>query len=376
MSKITKLECFENPLTVRLAERSYPIWIQQGLINGNWNLSGFDMMQKQSSRVVIITDHNVDALYGHALCEVWSCEMAVSKLVVRPGETSKQVAVLEQLWHSLCELGADRKTWICALGGGVVGDLAGFVAATFLRGVPLVQIPTTLLAQVDSSVGGKVGINLPMGKNLVGSFLQPRWVAIDPGTLQTLEPREFQAGLAEVVKYGMILDAPFFAWLEENVNPILALDGPTMQNLIARCCQNKARIVQEDEQEISGRRALLNYGHTLGHAIEAVAGYGEFLHGEAIAIGMQFAIVLARRLGRVEMEMVERQRELLERFGLATTVDRQKIPFASLVDLMARDKKTQQGHLRFVLPDKIGHGDLVEGIPMAELEAAFEEANS
>jgi 3-dehydroquinate synthase len=251
-----------------------------------------------------------------------------------------------------------------------VGDLSGFAAATFGRGLPVWHVPTTLVAQVDSAIGGKTGINLAAGKNLVGSFWQPRGVIADVDTLATLPDREFKSGLAEVVKYGMILDASFFDWLEANSQAILARDSATLGHVVSRSAALKARVVEQDEREISGLRAILNYGHTFAHAYETAAGYGTLLHGEAVAIGMVSAAALARALGRIGPETDTRQRRLLQAFDLPVAVPSGP-GFAadSLLDIMARDKKTVGGRLRFVLPTRIGHVELVAGIDPTAVRA-------
>jgi len=249
---------------------------------------------------------------------------------------------------------------VVAVGGGVVGDLAGFVAATYGRGLPFVQVPTTLLAQVDSSVGGKVGINLPGAKNMVGAFWQPRGVIIDTATLATLPEREYLSGLAEVVKYGVILDAEFFGWLEQHADKIVARSPQELTHLISRCCELKAQVVAADEREESGVRAVLNYGHTFAHAIETVTGYGHFLHGEAVSLGMCRAARLAVLLGRVNEAFVTRQRELL--VALKLPVEMPDLSADELLAAMQRDKKTEHGKLRFVLPDRLGHVELVSGV--------------
>ena len=253
---------------------------------------------------------------------------------------------------------------VVALGGGVVGDLAGFVAASYARGVDFVQIPTSLLAQVDSSVGGKVGINLPKSKNMVGAFWQPKLVVIDPLVLETLDDANYIAGMAEVIKYGLIMDASLFEFLESNVEAIKKRDKQTLTKIIAWCCQCKADVVEADETESTGRRAILNYGHTYGHAIESVYGYGQYLHGQAIAIGMVCAARLAQSLGMVDDEFCNRQSALFETLGLPTECPNDQLPV--LLEAMQRDKKVVGGVLKFVLPTKIGHVELVDA-PADEL---------
>jgi 3-dehydroquinate synthase len=270
-----------------------------------------------------------------------------------PGEASKRLGTVEGCYERLAGHRLERRSFVAALGGGVVGDLAGFVAATYLRGIEFVQVPTTLLAQVDSSVGGKVGVNLKSGKNLVGSFYQPRLVLCDLDTLRTLPERELKAGLSEVIKYGIIHDATFFRRLERDLEKLLAGDANTLGPVIARCCAIKAEVVGQDEKE-SGLRAILNFGHTIGHAIEAVSGYGKYLHGEAIAIGQVAAARLsAALLGMPETE-VERVRSLFERAGLPTRIRLNEAAHGRLIEAMRLDKKVSGGEVRFVLAERIG----------------------
>jgi 3-dehydroquinate synthase len=279
--------------------------------------------------------------------------------IVPAGEPSKSIEQAERLWEALAAMKADRHAAVVAVGGGVIGDLAGFAAATYARGLPLVMVPTTLLAMVDSAVGGKVGINLPQAKNIVGAFHQPAAVWIDTASLATLPVREFRCGLAEVVKYGVILDADFFADLERDVEPILAHDPATLGALIARCCALKAQVVSQDEREESGLRAVLNFGHTIGHAVESVAGYGgRYLHGEAVSIGMVLESTLAERLGWIGPDVTDRISALLQRFGLPTVLDGTEP--AMLLEAMTRDKKNQHGAIRFVLPTRLGSVTLTD----------------
>src|SRR5207249_984788 len=302
-------------LRVPLAERSYDVEIGTGNLA---DLGSFVAARLDLSRVVLITDVNVEVPHGRAAAQSLAEHAEVDILVVPPGEASKSVDFANTLWNGLLEMGADRKTVIAAVGGGVIGDLAGFAASTFARGLALIQVPTTLLAQVDSSVGGKVGVNLPGAKNMVGAFWQPRGVLIDTAVLATLGDREYRAGLAEVVKYGVILDAEFFAYLETNAEAILGREPEAVRHVVARSCRLKADVVEKDEREEAGLRAALNYGHTFAHAFETVAGYGKWLHGEAIAAGMLCASRLAERLMRIEPEVTQRQQRLLEKFGLPT----------------------------------------------------------
>ena len=350
------------PTTIRVAlgKRSYDIEIGRGNLDG---VARFVGSRHKASRAVVITDSQVRAPHAEQVAErLTASGLQANLLTVPAGEASKSVAQAERLWNELTSLKADRKTVIVAVGGGVVGDLAGFVAATYARGLAFVQIPTTLLAQVDSSVGGKVGINLPAAKNIIGAFWQPAGVLIDLDVLSSLPEREFRSGLAEVVKYGVILDAGFFELLEAQAEAILKR-GDVLEEVIARCCRLKADVVERDERELTGLRAVLNYGHTFAHAIETVSGYGQFLHGEAVAIGMMCAARLAELMGRVDREFVDRQRELLTRLGLPTAAD--GLNADALLDAMQRDKNTEHAKLRLVLPTRLGHVELVEGVDPA-----------
>jgi 3-dehydroquinate synthase len=344
---------------VELSERSYEIEIGQDSLAG---LGSFLQARQKFSRAILVSDSQVAPLYGAAASSAFERSgLAHTLLTVPAGEASKSIACLSKLWDETLSAGADRKTVVVALGGGVVGDLAGFLAASFARGVPFVQVPTTLLAQVDSSVGGKVGINLPAAKNMVGAFWQPAGVLIDTNTLNSLPEREYRAGLAEVVKYGVILDEAFFAYLEANIAGIQARSPDVLMHIVARCCELKADVVRQDEREETGLRAVLNYGHTFAHAFESRAGYGTLLHGEAVSIGMVCAARLATALGRVDQTFCQRQFALLEALGLPTAVP--DFPTKELIDVMQHDKKTVQGRLRFVLPTHLGHVELVSDVP-------------
>lgn len=359
----------KSPLITRvnLAERSYDIQIGSGNLAA---LSPFLRQRCQGSHVVIITDDQVDLLYADKLGDqLAEDDWEVHVLVVDAGEQSKSVENVQELWETMLEEGADRKSIVLAIGGGVVGDLAGFAAASFARGLQFFQVPTTLLAQVDSSVGGKVGINLPGAKNMVGAFWQPRGVLIDVDVLRTLPDREYRAGLGEVVKYGIILDADFFAYLEQNIDPINAHHPAALTHMIERCCRLKADVVEQDECEISGLRAVLNYGHTFAHAFEAAGEYGKLLHGEAVAIGMECAARLAHHLGRIDEEFVRRQTALLKALHLPTEVP--DFDGDELVRIMRRDKKADEGRLRFVLPTKLGHVELVKDVRVDDVLAVL-----
>jgi 3-dehydroquinate synthase len=285
--------------------------------------------------------------------------------VLPSGERQKCLSMAAHLYDRLAEVEADRKTLVVAVGGGVIGDLAGFVAATYARGLPLLMVPTTLLAMVDSSVGGKVGVNHSQAKNLIGAFHQPVGVWIDTEVLSTLPDREYRSGLAEVVKYGVILDPELFIFLENNLEELLGREPEAVRHIVARSCRLKANVVEKDEREETGLRAILNYGHTFAHAFETVGGYGVLLHGEAVAIGMVCASRLAEKRGLIEHAVTERQRELLEAFGLPTAP--RPWPLEDLIATMRKDKKALAGKLRFILPRRLGLVDLFDDIPEAEV---------
>ncbi|MEN6406313.1 MAG: 3-dehydroquinate synthase [Thermoguttaceae bacterium] len=367
---------------VQLAARSYDIQIGAG------NLAEFGRFlvdRVQTTHVIVLTDENVHKLHAMRVAEsLGQQDLETDVILVVPGESSKSVEVAAGLWDGLLQLGADRNTVVVAVGGGVVGDLAGFVAATYARGLRFFQAPTSLLAQVDSSVGGKVGIDLPEAKNMVGAFWQPQGVLIDTETLTTLPDNEYRAGLAEVVKYGVILDAEFFDFLEANVAAINRRDHNALVRVVARCCRLKADVVEQDEREETGLRAILNFGHTYGHAIEMLSWRKEeergesknlscspLLHGEAVSIGMACAARLAERLGRVDSHFTGRLLSILRSLGLPIDVpdfDRQAI-----LDAMGHDKKAERGKLRFVLPSRMGHVELVGDIDSENIAAALKE---
>ena len=352
---------------VELQERSYDIQIGTGILN---RTGPFVASLCRPTHAVIITDENVQRPYADRVAEnVVTSGANVDLLVVEPGEPSKSLDTATSLWETLLELGTDRTSVVLAVGGGVVGDLAGFIAATYARGIAMVQLPTTLLAQVDSSVGGKAGVNLPGAKNIVGAFWQPLGVLIDTDVLSTLPGREYRAGLAEVVKYGVILDADFFSYLEDNAEAISQQRPDVLRYVIARCCRLKADVVQADEREETGLRAVLNYGHTFCHAIEAVTGYDRFLHGEAVSVGMLCAARLAGSLGRVDAKFTRRLHNLLSALGLPLEVP--DVDHKTLLDVMQRDKKVQHGKLRFVLPTRIGHVELVSDVDSEKVQAAL-----
>lgn len=357
-------------IRVSLSERSYFIEIGSGTLT---DLGRFVTQTTSCVHAMLLADERVENPHAQSAAKSLSdAGLSVDVILVESGEESKSIEMAEQLWNVMLDRGADRKSVVVAVGGGVIGDLAGFVAATFARGLDFFQVPTTLLAAVDSSVGGKVGINLPDAKNMVGAFWQPRGVLIDTETLKTLPDREYISGLAEVVKYGVILDEAFFAYLEENAEKILLRDPLVLGEVIRRSCELKAQVVEKDERETSGLRAVLNYGHTFGHALEAIAGYGEYLHGEAVSIGMECAARLAIRLGRVDVEFGRRQTLLLQRFRLPTKMPR--LDPEKFFTAMMKDKKVEKRELRFVLPTRLGHVELVRGVSRDEAQAALTEA--
>lgn len=355
-------------LTVGLGDRSYPIHIARGLLAQSELLLPY-LPQK---RVAIVTNTTVGPLYLEQLGAMLQAHgVAVIPVILPDGEQYKNAETLSQIYDVLLTKRCERSTPLIALGGGVVGDMTGFAAATYLRGVPFIQIPTTLLAQVDSSVGGKTGINHPLGKNMIGAFYQPQMVLADIATLDTLPDRELRAGLAEVIKYGLIRDLPFFEWLEQNVDKLLARDADALQYAIARSCQNKAEVVAADERE-SGERALLNLGHTFGHAIENGMGYGVWLHGEGVAAGTIMAADLSRRLGWIAEADVTRIRTIFEQAQLP--VDAPALGVDKYVELMGLDKKVQGGKIRFVLLEAIGRA-VVSEAPQELLRQTLDIAN-
>ena len=345
---------------VELAERAYEIAIGPGVLAS----CGAALGSAGARRAVIIADAGVLSTHADAVdASLRHAGIKTMTIPVPRGEASKSVNQAARLWEALAAANVDRATHVVAVGGGVVGDLAGFIAATFARGLPVWQVPTTLVAQVDSAIGGKTGINLHGGKNLVGAFWQPRGVLADTKTLATLPEREYVSGLAEVVKYGMILDAALFERLELRATEILAREPADVEAIVVRSATLKASVVSRDEHERTGLRAILNYGHTFGHAYENAIGYGTLLHGEAVAIGMTDAAELAVRLGRIPAEIARRQNALLTALHLPVRLPSGPRPSPQeLVALMARDKKTLHGRLRFILSKQLGEVELVEGI--------------
>ena len=336
-------------LNVELGDRSYPIAIGRGLLDDssllNRHIGG-------SGKVAIVTNTTVAPLYLDKVAgPLRAAGREVVPIILRDGEEFKNWESLNEVFDALLANKCDRKTTLVALGGGVIGDMTGFAAATYMRGVPFVQIPTTLLAQVDSSVGGKTGINHPLGKNMIGAFYQPRAVIADTATLDTLPDRELSAGLAEVIKHGAILDAPFFDWIEANIEKLVARDHAALAHAIARSCEIKADVVARDERE-GGLRAVLNFGHTFGHAIEAGLGYGAWLHGEAVGCGMVMAADLSRRLNLIDDAALERVRALVKAAGLPVVAP--DLGIERWIELMEVDKKNEGGAIKFILLKPLG----------------------
>lgn len=353
-------------ITVSLDERSYPISIGAGLFNDPALLC---LSAKQ--KVLIITNHTVAPLYADkltAMLDSLGCQSAVLELP--DGEQYKTLDTFNTIMSYLLEHNYSRDVVIVALGGGVIGDLVGFASACYQRGVDFIQVPTTLLSQVDSSVGGKTAVNHPLGKNMIGAFYQPKAVLIDTQCLSTLPEREFAAGMAEVIKYGIIYDQDFFVWLEQNMSALYALDEEALTYAIARCCQIKAEVVAQDEKE-AGIRALLNLGHTFGHAIEAELGYGNWLHGEAVAAGTVMAAKTAQLQGLISEQELERIKTILLQAKLPIhTPD--SMSFDDFIKHMMRDKKVLAGELRLVLPTGIGTSEVVKGVPQAIIQQAID----
>jgi 3-dehydroquinate synthase len=354
-------------IRVKLGDRSYDISV---VTDDRRGLGPFARARCRGAFAFIVSDEHVgqhaDAV-ANALADA-GLRTAVS--VLPSGESQKSLVVASHLYDGLAATQADRNTLVVAVGGGVIGDLAGFVAATFNRGLPLLMVPTTLLAMVDSSVGGKVGVNHPKAKNLIGAFHQPAGVWIDTAVLATLPDREYRSGLAEVVKYGVILDAEFFAWLERNIDAVLRREADAVRHIVDRSCRLKADVVERDEREITGLRAVLNYGHTFAHAFETVGGYGSWLHGEAVSAGMLCASALAERRGLIDKSATERQRVLLAKFGLPTA------PLGwsadDLIAVMRNDKKAAAGRLRFVLPKRLGEAALFDDVPEPDVRSVLD----
>lgn len=350
-------------LTVQLEERSYPIHIGTRLLQDSTLLE----RHIRGHKIMVVTNDTVVSRHKPALPN-----FNADTVNLPDGEQFKTLETLNTVFTALLEKRHDRGTTLIALGGGVIGDITGFAAASYQRGVDFIQIPTTLLAQVDSSVGGKTGVNHALGKNMIGAFYQPRCVIIDTETLNTLPDKELSAGLAEVIKYGLIGDLSFFAWLEAHLDQLLRRDASALTQCIRRSCENKSAIVAEDEREQSGQRALLNLGHTFGHAIETALGYGAWLHGEAVGCGMVMAATLSHRLGWISSDDLQRTRHLIDRAGLPTRPPA-GITSERFLDLMHSDKKSVGGKLRLVLLRGLGNAVLTDSFSFGELKAMLEE---
>ncbi|CDL82767.1 3-dehydroquinate synthase [Xenorhabdus szentirmaii] len=341
-------------VTVTLGERSYPITIAEGLFSVN---EAFKPLQA-GQQVMIVTNETLAPLYLEQVkATLQRMDLRVNEVILPDGEQYKTLFVLNDIFSALLENNHGRDTTLIALGGGVIGDMTGFAAASYQRGIRFIQVPTTLLSQVDSSVGGKTGVNHPLGKNMIGAFYQPASVVVDLNCLKTLPTQELYAGLAEVIKYGIILDGEFFGWLEDNIEKLLALDSQAMAYCIRRCCELKAFVVAADEHERNGMRALLNLGHTFGHAIEAEMGYGVWLHGQAVAAGMIMAARASELVGTFSQQDTQRIIHLLERAKLPINGPEEMSPDAYLPHMM-RDKKVSAGKLHLVLPTAIGEAKL------------------
>tara|TARA_R110000824_G_scaffold336_9_gene2296 strand:+ start:90087 stop:91199 length:1113 start_codon:yes stop_codon:yes gene_type:complete len=348
-------------VTVNLGDRSYPIYIGTELLTKRELLAPYI----RGKQVCIVSNNVVAPLYLDRLKATLS-GFEISEFILPDGESEKTLDNVSQIYDSLLLNRFERNATLIALGGGVVGDMTGFAAATFLRGINFIQIPTTLLAQVDSSVGGKTGVNRPLGKNMVGAFYQPQCVLVDTSTLKTLPDRELSAGLAEVIKYGLINNRPFFHWLQENITQLRARDAACLTQAIKTSCEDKADIVMADEKE-AGIRATLNLGHTFGHAIEAAMGYGNWLHGEAVAVGMLMAADLSWRLGKLTAAEVAEIKALIDAAGLPH-LPPEEISYQDYLSLMSRDKKNIQGSMRFILLESIGKAFISSDVDSKLLE--------
>ncbi|MGL5394454.1 MAG: 3-dehydroquinate synthase [Shewanella sp.] len=349
-------------IQVDLGERSYPIYIGQSLMSDSETLSRY-LLKK---RILIVTNETVAPLYLKQVQDTMASFGEISSVILPDGEQFKDLTHLDSIFTALLQRNYGRDSVLVALGGGVIGDMTGFAAACYQRGIDFIQIPTTLLSQVDSSVGGKTAVNHPLGKNMIGAFYQPQIVIIDTECLQTLPAREFAAGMAEVIKYGIMWDADFFRWLENNVQSLKSLDTQALVYAISRCCEIKADVVSQDETE-QGVRALLNLGHTFGHAIEAEMGYGNWLHGEAVAAGTVLAAQTAKSLGLIDESIVCRIVQLLQAFDLPIKAP-ESMDFDSFIQHMRRDKKVLGGQIRLVLPTAIGRAEVFSQVSESTLE--------
>jgi 3-dehydroquinate synthase len=354
-------------IRVDLGDRSYNIVIDAGRLGEiGKNLRKFEFGRK----VCLLSNPTVFNLYGESATRAVRDEgFELAEILIPDGEEYKNLASVEEIYSRMLKAKLDRKSVLIALGGGVIGDIGGFAASTYMRGIDFIQLPTTLLAQVDSSVGGKTGVNHPLGKNMIGSFWQPRLVWIDTDTLKTLPRREFLSGIAEVIKYGVIWDEEFFEFLEKNVEKVLSSDQEAIERIIGRSCEIKAEVVSRDERE-SGLRAILNYGHTIGHAIETTTGYTRYLHGEAMAIGMCVEARLAEQAGLLKQEEAERIKKLVELYDLPSSPPND-ITFDAMLSSMILDKKTLSGDIKFILPERIGAVTVRGGVSASDIERVF-----
>ena len=359
-----------HTLHVELGERSYPVYIGRDLLSDNALLG----QHIRGSQVVIVSNDTVAPLYLDRVRAGLGDRGLVTEVVLPDGEQYKTLDTLAEIFDQVMAANHNRTTTFLAVGGGVVGDITGFAAACYQRGVHFIQVPTTLLAQVDSSVGGKTAVNHPLGKNMIGAFYQPAAVLIDTNTLHTLPPRELSAGLAEVVKYGLICDEPFYRWLQEQMPRLMAREEAALAEAIERSCSNKARVVAADERE-GGIRAILNLGHTFGHAIEAAQGYGHWLHGEAVATGRLLALELSARRGRIPESEVEALRRLLVDMHLPV-VPPADMAAADFLEYMSRDKKVVDGRLRLVLLEAVGEARIVDDVSEIELVELLDGSGS
>jgi len=356
-------------LKIDLNERSYDILISRNILS---KVGEFISNILEPSRIIIITHPSVRKLFGDEIeSGLANVGYSPNLIEIPEGETSKSLRQVELIYDRMLELKCDRKSVLIALGGGVVGDLTGFTAATFQRGIPFIQIPTTLLSQVDSSVGGKTAVNHPRGKNMIGAFYQPKLVVIDLNTLSTLPKNQLRAGLSEVVKYGVIANEKLFIFLENNIKKILCLDSKCLEYIVKTSCAIKARIVEKDERE-SKYRMILNFGHTFGHAIETLTNYTEYLHGEAISIGMVQAALLSVESGLCNKELPKRITNLLKEFGLPT--QEHDLKSKDIIESMRHDKKNSHNKFRFVLPKAIGSVDIIDDVPETLIQSVLDRS--
>ena len=356
---------------VNLGSRSYRIVVASGALQG----VGERLRElRLGSRAALVSDGAIMRLYGKTVvASLESAGFTVTTIDVPEGEAAKTLAVAEHCWDRLLTAGLDRTSTVLALGGGAVGDVAGFAAATYMRGINFIQLPTTVLAQVDASIGGKTAIDHPLGKNMIGAFHQPRLVVVDPAVARTLPEREFRSGLAEIVKHGIVLDADYFAELERDLAPLAARDLGVLERIIGGSCRLKASVVERDEREAELRH-VLNYGHTIGHALEAATGYTRYAHGEAVSLGIVAEARLARRLGIADDETTTRQERMLETLGLPVRAP--SIDVEPIVSAMARDKKAKDGRVPFVLAPRIGAFRIVYDVPTTEIRAVIASLGS